>query len=404
MTEEKIKPPMSADELLARYKAGERDFAGAILEGADLKQARLTGADFSNARLCNADFQMAYIRVANFSGADLRGADFRSSSCLWSNFTNANLQDTNLQGAKFNAACLRGADLQRAQIVQASLVNVDLQGAILTEALLIATNLHKARLNDAELDKLDLTDTSFGHDADLLSANWRTIVFDGKTYHRDEVERGNEVLPIGAGLLLSVIIETERLRGAKYDAASAVVDYLANAGIEAKVERIGGGGSVIRFSMRSKDRAEILLQAGDGVCRLLGLGSGVENLLPDNGSSDERFYKELVPQLDAQFDSASREAQLEPEKVRAVLDSIGRDDVRAVKLAGFTDAQMESLKKLAELGSEFLEVIIDKSNREAWMTPGQRIANDLYQSQVTKPIRTFLQVVFQSLMDKPEDV
>lgn len=36
---------MTAEELLERYKAGERDFSGADLTGADLRGAKLFGAN-----------------------------------------------------------------------------------------------------------------------------------------------------------------------------------------------------------------------------------------------------------------------------------------------------------------------------------------------------------------------
>jgi len=43
------KPPTSAKELLARYAAGERDFASTNLRGADLTEARFRRAVFERA-------------------------------------------------------------------------------------------------------------------------------------------------------------------------------------------------------------------------------------------------------------------------------------------------------------------------------------------------------------------
>ncbi len=266
------------------------------------------------------------------------------------------------------------------------------------------TDFRGVVLEGVNLEGSNLLNAAFDHNTDLLTATWQTLRFGDKTCHRDAVERGDEVLPIGMGPRLAVLIETARLNGAKNDAASTVVDYLASAGIRAEVTNAGGVGSTIKLSVRSKDDAEILLQAGDGVCRLLGLGSGVENLLPAKSSLGSQVAEAIAPLLDERFDLARRQAHLETDEIISTLESIGREDLRSVKLAGFTDAQMEALKNLAEFGSEYLEVRVDADNKEAQMTPGQKVARDVYESKVAKPLRTVIGAVFQSLSEKPEDV
>ena len=67
---------MTAEQLLEAYAAGERDFRGADLFGADLRSAHLNGADLRG----------AFLRDANLSYADLRGADLS-----FANLTGANL-------------------------------------------------------------------------------------------------------------------------------------------------------------------------------------------------------------------------------------------------------------------------------------------------------------------------
>src|SRR5437868_3746851 len=59
------KPPRSADELLQRYAAGERDFRGANLRHADLGGANLRDANLLGAKLSDTD-----LRSANLSGAN----------------------------------------------------------------------------------------------------------------------------------------------------------------------------------------------------------------------------------------------------------------------------------------------------------------------------------------------
>jgi len=79
---------VNAKELMQRYSAGERDFAGADLRGADLQGVTLRGADFSGADLREADLSGADLSQANLYGADLRGASLRG----------VNLRGSNMQG------------------------------------------------------------------------------------------------------------------------------------------------------------------------------------------------------------------------------------------------------------------------------------------------------------------
>lgn len=65
---------MTAEELLAAYAAGERDFRGANLSFADLE-----GADLSFAELSDAYLNGANLSGANLYGADLEGADLRDA-------------------------------------------------------------------------------------------------------------------------------------------------------------------------------------------------------------------------------------------------------------------------------------------------------------------------------------
>ena len=50
---------MEAKELIRRYGAGQRDFAGATLSGADLHEANLQGAD-----LRGADLHLSLIHIS----------------------------------------------------------------------------------------------------------------------------------------------------------------------------------------------------------------------------------------------------------------------------------------------------------------------------------------------------
>ena len=86
---------MHAVELLSRFEAGERDFRGADLQGAELAQADLRGADLRGAFLVRAD-----LRAAHLDGANLR----------WANLTDAALPQAALAGADLSGATLARAD------------------------------------------------------------------------------------------------------------------------------------------------------------------------------------------------------------------------------------------------------------------------------------------------------
>lgn len=104
------RPPHSVEELLRRYKDGERHFVtiefddgdydlrDAFLEGADFSRSYLT-VDFRGANLRGANFSQANVKGCNFSNADLRGADFTGAALEATEFKEANLEGTNFAGA-----------------------------------------------------------------------------------------------------------------------------------------------------------------------------------------------------------------------------------------------------------------------------------------------------------------
>ncbi len=96
---------MTAEELLQRYAAGQRDFQGVnlseeILSWADLTGANLSGANLSGVVLNWANLSQVKLRCANLSNADLN----------WANLEQADLQGANLSGAEVSAANLKEAD------------------------------------------------------------------------------------------------------------------------------------------------------------------------------------------------------------------------------------------------------------------------------------------------------
>ena len=85
---------MTAEELLERYAAGERDFSGINVREAYLEGAVLTGINLSRANL----------QVANLKNAILDGAILQNTILFESNIECASLMDANLTGANLQQA------------------------------------------------------------------------------------------------------------------------------------------------------------------------------------------------------------------------------------------------------------------------------------------------------------
>jgi uncharacterized protein YjbI with pentapeptide repeats len=68
---------ITAEELLQRYAAGERDFSGVDLEGADLVRANLAGTGiYAGVNLRGANFARASLREANLAYILVGGCQF----------------------------------------------------------------------------------------------------------------------------------------------------------------------------------------------------------------------------------------------------------------------------------------------------------------------------------------
>jgi uncharacterized protein YjbI with pentapeptide repeats len=137
---------MDAEELVRRYAAGERDFAGV-----DLSRAYLTidpngeygeplGHDLGGINLSGASLYRARLTACNLSNANLSGADLRADLTLV-NLTGANLTGADLSDAYLNEAILVGANLTRAKLLNTEMSGADLTDANLRDAAYYGTGL-----------------------------------------------------------------------------------------------------------------------------------------------------------------------------------------------------------------------------------------------------------------------
>lgn len=124
----KLSREMSASELLERYAAGERNFAGIHVYGGT--RVDLCGATLSDANFCGSVLRGAMIGT-DFTRSYLVGAEL-AEVCL----EKAILKHTRLDGATLAQSILSGADLTHARLVRAEL----------DETLMEKTNLYRCNL------------------------------------------------------------------------------------------------------------------------------------------------------------------------------------------------------------------------------------------------------------------
>jgi uncharacterized protein YjbI with pentapeptide repeats len=125
---------MTAEELLQRYAAGERDFSGLNLIRLNIggeypMGAKLSGINLSGANLSESDLSKINLSEANLSGANL-------SQCL---IKNANLSGANLSGANLSSTQISGSNLSSADLTSTNFLHTVMTGVDLTDANLTNT-------------------------------------------------------------------------------------------------------------------------------------------------------------------------------------------------------------------------------------------------------------------------
>lgn len=133
----KLQPYLNAENLLAAYLKGRRDFASYNLSLLNLAGADLSGTNFHSSRL----------EKTNFQGANLYDNDFGKASLNRANLRDSNLSKTYLSYADLEGADLRGADLSNAYLSHANLRGANLCGANLTGAKVTEEQLASAKTN-----------------------------------------------------------------------------------------------------------------------------------------------------------------------------------------------------------------------------------------------------------------
>ncbi|WP_404783515.1 pentapeptide repeat-containing protein [Altericista sp. CCNU0014] len=156
---------MTAEELLERYAAGERDFSGITILAGNLIKAELTGINLSNATLSGTSFIGAILDDANLSGIYMDGGDFTRAELFGANlykamldgcdFIGANLREANMSDTMLGDACLDAALFYRANLTGSNMRGSSRCGTNFKEACLqnavLESGISAANFTDANL-------------------------------------------------------------------------------------------------------------------------------------------------------------------------------------------------------------------------------------------------------------
>ena len=172
LVQENQETVITPEELLKRYKEGERDFTGINLTASNLYSPNFSGANLSSANISKATFSgEANFSEANLSNANLVGLNLRKANFFKANLKDANLVNANLIEASFKEANLEVAKLQQALYNATTIFPTDFDpvkaGAYLMaldvslpKAKLAGTNLSQLNLSEANLSGANLTKTN----------------------------------------------------------------------------------------------------------------------------------------------------------------------------------------------------------------------------------------------------
>lgn len=143
---------ISANELLAMYAAGQRDFQGCDLSGESLAGHHLDQIILTDATLIDVRLDGASLCFANLQRANLTAAHLHRVNLLDADLSESVLKDVSAEGAMMIGANLTKSDLRSANLNYCAMAGVCLDGADLSGAELVATNLSGAKLVEARMN------------------------------------------------------------------------------------------------------------------------------------------------------------------------------------------------------------------------------------------------------------
>jgi uncharacterized protein YjbI with pentapeptide repeats len=156
-------------------------FTKAAFIEVDLEGANLDGADLSRAMLLDCKLDGATFRGAELSGTGfVQGTTLRGAVLEGANMRQACLRGCDLTGARLDGACLDAADLSECMLENASMSEVRARSALFIRSNLTRTNLEASDLLGAILQKAKLFATNL-RAANLFQADLAKVRVDGDT-------------------------------------------------------------------------------------------------------------------------------------------------------------------------------------------------------------------------------
>ncbi len=172
-----------------RFKSDTDIFAAR--ETVNLQGRNLRGAILMSASVPKGDFAGAIMDEADLTFADLRGANFGCGVSPTKLVGDAPPEKcTKLRGAVFDGAQLQAANFRQAQLVGATFFGTDLRAASLDHAQMAASIIGGARLTAAVLDGADIRVARISS-SDLRAASFDHAHLDGAIFRNDQLQGAN---------------------------------------------------------------------------------------------------------------------------------------------------------------------------------------------------------------------
>ncbi|MGB6299596.1 MAG: pentapeptide repeat-containing protein [Rivularia sp. (in: cyanobacteria)] len=161
--EEMLRLNALEEEIIKRYEAGERNFAGIDLRFINISYSCFLDTNFSDTNL----------ECSSISGTDFINANFSGANLEWSYLPNllinSNLSNTNLQKAKW-----RGATFVNVDMTGADLTGADLTSRKTTK--LIGCDLRNANLADIKIDESVVLVSTIMPDGSIRTDSTKQII------------------------------------------------------------------------------------------------------------------------------------------------------------------------------------------------------------------------------------
>ncbi|MBI2076358.1 MAG: pentapeptide repeat-containing protein [Candidatus Aenigmarchaeota archaeon] len=138
-------------DILKRYKKGERKFIGIKCSGVDFNDLDISGADFSDSDLSYSNFDGSDLSDCNFSGCNMEWSSFRRTNLTRASFEKTNLTYCDFSNAIFENASLRNADLSWSIAFNTNIQSADTKGAMIATVAFDVSHLTREGLENVQM-------------------------------------------------------------------------------------------------------------------------------------------------------------------------------------------------------------------------------------------------------------